>query len=111
MQIYGSRVIGPWLVLFTAVGGTWSRLHHVRYIELQMSWAADLRRDSKHLFFTNKNEATVLYSIHMTVENTDKCSNSIAALEKCKSVNQKTDDAIMGSYFFVSIARANIFFR
>ena len=36
----------------------------------------------------------------MTVENTDKCSNSIAALAKCKSVNQKTDDAMMGSYFF-----------
>ena len=47
----------------------------------------------------------------MTVENTDKCSNSIAALAKCKNVYQKTEDEMMGSYFFVSIARADIFFR
>jgi hypothetical protein len=42
----------------------------------------------KRKTFRRFHRANVFYMIAMTLENTDKCSNVIAALAKCKSVNK-----------------------
>ena len=73
--------------------------------------AAACSHEVKSKTFRRFYRANVFYMIAMTLENTDKCSNVIAALAKCKSVNKNTNDAMLASYFFVSIARANINFR